>query len=151
MASADCWRRAGIPSDPWPAACLARVSSVATASRRCPPKRPSAASVDGLLMSMPRDCRASMAKSPLAWTYCVLLQSDEERRCGEARRSSNRVVCIRGEDRTLLDGILGADRRQERGVAPGQVADALLVAGRGVELLAELEMIAVKHDRLQHL
>ena len=38
-----------------------------------------------------------------------------------------------------------------RCVAPGQVADALLVAGPGVELLAELKVIAVEDDRLQHL
>ncbi len=49
------------------------------------------------------------------------------------------------------DGAPGANRREERGVAPGQIADALLVAGRSVELLAELEMIAVEQDRLQHL
>ena len=48
-------------------------------------------------------------------------------------------------------GLPGADCRQERRVAPGEVADALLVAGLGVELFAEFEMIAVEDDRLQHL
>jgi hypothetical protein len=46
-----------------------RTSSVATDSRRCPPKRASPAPVDGLPISMPPDCRASMAMSPSAWTY----------------------------------------------------------------------------------
>src|SRR5690348_3137366 len=60
--------------------------------------------------------------------------------------------CVPSPCRTgFSDGVPGADRRQERGVAPRQIADALLVAGRGVELLAELEMIAVVNDRLQHL
>ena len=47
-------------------------------------------------------------------------------------------------------GVLDANRRQECGIAPGQVADSFRVAGRGVELLAELEMIAMKYNRLQH-
>src|ERR1700684_920403 len=36
------------------------------------------------------------------------------------------------------------------GVGPGKVADALLVAGEGVELLAELEVVAVGEDRAEH-
>src|SRR6202021_558751 len=51
----------------------------------------------------------------------------------------------------LLDGGPGAGGGEGGGVAPGQVADALLVSGGGVELLAELEVIAVEYDGLQHL
>src|SRR3984893_6802721 len=46
-----------------------RLSSVATAARRFAPGLASPASVDGLLMAMRRDFRASVAMSPSAWTY----------------------------------------------------------------------------------
>lgn len=46
---------------------------------------------------------------------------------------------------------LGPHGRQERCVAPGEVARALLEAGVLVELLAELEMIAVEDQSVEHL
>jgi len=39
-----------------------------------------------------------------------------------------------------------ADRLQDRGVSAGQIAGALLVATRGLELRAESEMVAVDDD-----
>ena len=44
----------------------------------------------------------------------------------------------------------GTDGGQEGRVGPREVPDALLEAGHRVELLAELEVVAVEDDRLQH-
>ena len=44
----------------------------------------------------------------------------------------------------------GAHRGEERCIAPCEIIDALLVAGRAVKLLAHLEMVAMKDDGAQH-
>ena len=44
----------------------------------------------------------------------------------------------------------GAEGAEEGGIAPGQVGDTQLIAGGLVELLAQLEAIAVVDDRIEH-
>jgi hypothetical protein len=64
-----------------------RVSSAATASRLCPPERPSPASADGLLMSMPQRLPGLGGDVAVRGDVCVLLQSNDVAQ--EGKRSSS--------------------------------------------------------------